>query len=562
QQRGVQNFAFDQSSIKLGGCFPSTCSITDIPSILNECLASWELAAVVSLCDDNEPWEGPPLFVTCFLGVFVSAVCLATALDVCSNIVGAIKDKPLPRASSQEPIEKLKALSAVQSFRSIFVLANQGNNLDAFHGLRVLGTLWVITSHTSIFTDTVFYDNVDELYKMSSTWRRQFIVNASMHACIFFTMGGFMMWVTLSKRWDKDRDTISIFSIALHRYLRLFPLLWATHFLHQLVPISGHGPQWSENAKMRAGAFTKHWPHYLMGTFNYLDIDDIQSPQHWYSAVDFQLFIFSLYFVLRLKRTGQVRLLVTLIVASMCTTFLMTKRGNLSPGTFYFTPILPSEMGDDPASLYYMPYVHFVSYSLGILAAFYHTKYGSNDIGKGWQGVLWAASLLCMCGVLFGSLLWNSPDDAPSPWAAALYKATHRGLFSAGLCWILFACVTGRAGFVNNILSWPAWIPLSRLSFGAYMIHDFILDYQWLNFRNRINEGHFYLMTLVAGNFAASFVASFLLHAFLEKPIVLITSVAEGTLSRSWTKCWPGSVRASEGTRRSTRPPSEHSKAL
>ncbi|CAN7945710.1 unnamed protein product, partial [Ixodes pacificus] len=62
-QQGVQNFVFDQSSLKLGGCFPSTCGDQDISLILNQCLATWQLATVVSLCDDNEPWEGPPLFV-------------------------------------------------------------------------------------------------------------------------------------------------------------------------------------------------------------------------------------------------------------------------------------------------------------------------------------------------------------------------------------------------------------------------------------------------------------------------------------------------------------------
>ncbi|KAG0420455.1 hypothetical protein HPB47_003487, partial [Ixodes persulcatus] len=104
-----------------------------------------------------------------------------------------------------------------------------------------------------------------------------------------------------------------------------------------------------------------------------------------------------------------------------------------------------SEMGNDPTSLYYTPYVHFVSYCLGILAAFYHSNYGTDNIGKGRQVLLWVASLLCMSGVLFGSIMWNSGGEAPSPWVAALYKASHRALFSAGLCWIMFACVTGRA---------------------------------------------------------------------------------------------------------------------
>ncbi|XP_055956916.1 nose resistant to fluoxetine protein 6 [Patella vulgata] len=35
--------------------------------------------------------------------------------------------------------------------------------------------------------------------------------------------------------------------------------------------------------------------------------------------------------------------------------------------------------------------------------------------------------------------------------------------------------IAGVLGFVNTILSWNAWIPLSRLTYAAYLIHLIIL---------------------------------------------------------------------------------------
>ncbi|CAN8013646.1 unnamed protein product, partial [Ixodes persulcatus] len=162
---------------------------------------------------------------------------------------------------------------------------------------------------------------------------------------------------------------------------------------------------------------------------------------------------------------------------------------------------------------------------------------------KGKQAFLWLASSLSMAGALFGSILWNF-NEVPSAGFSALYKATHRVLFSAGTSWLIFACVTDRAGFVNSVLSWPVWAPLSRLSFGAYMIHDFIVFYQWLSFRNRISEGYFSMMTLVAGNCVTAFAASFLLYAIFEKPLALVATVVEEKLSQLWSGQWSQRVHA------------------
>ena len=55
----------------------------------------------------------------------------------------------------------------------------------------------------------------------------------------------------------------------------------------------------------------------------------------------------------------------------------------------------------------------------------------------------------------------------------ALYEASSRIIWSAAMSFIIYACVT-NGGFVNRILSWPGWLPLSKLSFCAYLIQDLI----------------------------------------------------------------------------------------
>ena len=56
-----------------------------------------------------------------------------------------------------------------------------------------------------------------------------------------------------------------------------------------------------------------------------------------------------------------------------------------------------------------------------------------------------------------------------------LYEASSRIIWSAALGFVIYACVT-NGGIVNRILSWPGWLPLSKLSFCAYLANDFVRD--------------------------------------------------------------------------------------
>ena len=37
--------------------------------------------------------------------------------------------------------------------------------------------------------------------------------------------------------------------------------------------------------------------------------------------------------------------------------------------------------------------------------------------------------------------------------------------------WVTFACCRGYGGFINDFLSWGFWLPISKVSFMAYLFH-------------------------------------------------------------------------------------------
>ncbi|XP_049276087.1 nose resistant to fluoxetine protein 6-like [Rhipicephalus sanguineus] len=163
------------------------------------------------------------------------------------------------------------------------------------------------------------------------------------------------------------------------------------------------------------------------------------------------------------------------------------------PAVLFYLPLLRD--GKHGEHVYYMPYSHVPSYCLGIVAGFWYTTKVSHQLPKLKVAFLWVAALCAICIAQFGSVLWAGYEH-PSRITTALYAVTHRGLFSAGIAWVIYACLTGRAGFLTSLLAWPGWAPLSRLSFSAYMIQDIVIQYEWRSLASRVDGGYYFMIVL------------------------------------------------------------------
>lgn len=56
-----------------------------------------------------------------------------------------------------------------------------------------------------------------------------------------------------------------------------------------------------------------------------------------------------------------------------------------------------------------------------------------------------------------------------------LFQSASRVAWSLGLSWLIFACCAGYGGPINALLSWRAFIPLSRLTYMAYIVHPVVI---------------------------------------------------------------------------------------
>ncbi|GFS97804.1 nose resistant to fluoxetine protein 6, partial [Nephila pilipes] len=138
--------------------------------------------------------------------------------------------------------------------------------------------------------------------------------------------------------------------------------------------------------------------------------------------------------------------------------------------------------------VYIRPYTRIGPYLVGIILAYIIIKRKERNSGKlslitlafGWI-VASGVTLTCLFG------LYHRDLDAV---AASFYGTFNRTCFACGLAWVIFVCIIGQGGIVNRILSWKFWIPLSRLTFCAYLLHPIFQAIFYSSLRTTIQFSH------------------------------------------------------------------------
>ena len=89
-----------------------------------------------------------------------------------------------------------------------------------------------------------------------------------------------------------------------------------------------------------------------------------------------------------------------------------------------------------------------------------------------------------------------------------------------GICHCqLFACHHGYGGPINSFLSMPFWIPLSRLTYTAYLVHPIVLIAIISSERDSFYYTDVTITVYIAGTTILSYAAAALVSTFVEFPV-------------------------------------------
>lgn len=85
---------------------------------------------------------------------------------------------------------------------------------------------------------------------------------------------------------------------------------------------------------------------------------------------------------------------------------------------------------------------------------------------------------------MYSVTLYYIPTYEYTQLESALYNSLHRLGWSALASWMLLACVTSEKGWLKTLLSWRALVPISRLTYCAYLTNGFVELYMAASVRS------------------------------------------------------------------------------
>ncbi|KAF4517902.1 hypothetical protein B566_EDAN001856 [Ephemera danica] len=129
----------------------------------------------------------------------------------------------------------------------------------------------------------------------------------------------------------------------------------------------------------------------------------------------------------------------------------------------------------------------------------------------------WILGSTCNVSVLFGLAERNI-----SPGLAAAYVGLSRTVWGLGLAWIVVACCTKHAGIAGTILQWPGWVPLSRLTYCAYLLNPLLMQSVYLGSESAMHVDFLPLATYFFGHLGMCYFCAYVLSLLFEAPNILL----------------------------------------
>ncbi|KAH8032753.1 hypothetical protein HPB51_001451 [Rhipicephalus microplus] len=305
-------------------------------------------------------------------------------------------------------------------------------------------------------------------------WETLIVTAGFLAVDTFFFFSGFLLYYTLMKQ-TRNRIIVGVVAV-IRRFIRLTVPLFFMIMCMYLLPLIASGPNSKEFYNKFYAEIHKHWWDLLLQVRNWRgDQEKTTLVQVWYLSADFQFFLVGIIVIQKeMASCYDICTVVTSFVLNLCLADIRHKLEALCSSRGRYLQII--------------------------------------------QASLWCICLFCGLYCMFMKIEWYRSTERASETRRLLVAFTDRILWSVCVAWFTFSCSTGRGGFVNRFLCWSPFVPLSRLSFGVYLIHSpfYILMYHIS--RERIFFSHF---TLVSQCFAVvvwSYILSYILFIACEGP--------------------------------------------
>uniref|UniRef100_A0A182P7U7 Nose resistant-to-fluoxetine protein N-terminal domain-containing protein n=1 Tax=Anopheles epiroticus TaxID=199890 RepID=A0A182P7U7_9DIPT len=449
----------------LGVCIPSACTADRFRQFLETVVPG--LPPVQLRCNELAPALGTTQWVG--LSIFGVVVLLAVA----STLYEAIS-----LCRRRTPHRNLIIFSLYHNGRKLLAThrrapsaAVKSSSIDCINGIRVLSMVWVVFSHNYVRIGMQPIYNSHVILTWLESYHSVLVVASTVSVDTFFLLSGLLTCWSILNALDRH-GRLNLPVMYLHRYLRLTPALAAlVLFSATLMRYVGSGPFWDGAMTLTEEPCRTYWWSALLYVQNYVNPQEVCLGHSWYLSVDMQLYLLAPLLVYPLWRWGRrvLLLLAGLTVASMATVCAL----------FFAHHLRLSFLAVDEERLrhvytYYPTHTRAGAWLVGVMFGYVLQRTRKHYVLlPRWSVALgWALAALGMLAILLADHPIQQPDYETLPQAVdAAYESLSRVCWATAIGWIVFACVNGYGGPINELLGATVWQPLGRLSYAIYLLH-------------------------------------------------------------------------------------------
>ena len=569
-------------SVFYGVCFSKRCSGDDILTVFDTILGIMNNTNVIKfektalLSEDSGKYDATfaiAVFVFLLLGALVM---VGTGLDYLivymrdrliqsensyRSSEGAINDERDPESSyliqkgesgkRSMKIEHLPwckfliAFSLATNIPKLISTKSGEGSILCLNGIRVMSLGWVILGHTMYYLlklqpgVAMYWNNFFYSFSYFQRFNYQVIGNATLSVDSFFVLSAFLLtYLTLKKMKKADGHIKAKFWILFYvrRYIRLTPAMaLIILFTIGIWKVLGNDsvPRWQPGINQVDGCEKAWWANLLY--VNNLYTSNFCLGWTWYLANDFQFFAISPVLVYYMYKQPKIGFAATasLTILSAMSNFIVSYVNNYPPSSSsrMINVHAKEHYNSDGVfiNLYIKPWNRFCSYGVGMLFGFMVFKSPPKFKGLslyfvalGWV-MFWGVSI----AVLYGTY-GVATGDFPSRFMSAVYNCFSRPAWSCCICWLIWACMYGYAGFINSFLSMRIWIPLSRLTYMTYLVHILVIQYLYMTADSTFNFSSTTYAVQFVANAVLSYAFAFICVLLLESPVVGIEKLLIG----------------------------------
>ena len=536
-------------------CVPKGCTTYDIMIAVlvgTDAHVFSDPSRMTCVSTKRPPYTAGAIVMILVCSVFVILVMAATVVDFVfqelqapqanNDLSSSLSEKaPLLAAipEATKPTKRVRISDFLTAFSLLKVLPQilstkqPPSAITSINGLRVMSMFWVILCHTHFW---VVLNGAQNLYRIKDFLSRftfQAIGNAFFSVDSFFFLSGLLVAYLTLRETKRKNGRFPFLMYYLHRYLRLTPTYAFVLFFSWLLTMHlADGPLFHTQAWKDSGLYQNcksYWWTNLLYINNFYPwkMNDECIGWTWYLSNDMQFYIFApliiipMYFLFPIGLVISSGVLVVSFVISGTLAGVYNHQANtFSQVAYNYTPNNTETTTYDNLQ-YIKPWHRVAPYIVGLVLGY--ILYRLRLPTKRRVNYIFSPMFIILSGIFLGSTLYGLYPQwhghVPTKAENVIYIMFSRFTWSLGLALLVFACHYGFGGPINWFLSLKFWIPLSRVSYNAYLIHPLILTVIFGSERKIIYYQDYNIAVYAIGMIVLSYGAAAVVSIFVEFPI-------------------------------------------